>query len=81
MQIKAKKYAECVPPLDSLRDTDIYQIAEKIARNIKPTRQEIACVVAEIKQQQVNPTALVFRGWLFDFTPICPQKSSQLSIF
>lgn len=80
MEIKATKYSESVPPLDSLKETYVYQIAEKIARQVKPTRQETTYIINAINRQQVSPTALLLRGWLFDFTAIVNQPS-QLSIF
>ena len=81
MEIKAKKYSQNVPPLDSLKETDIYKVAEKLALHIRPTTQEIAYIISEVKRQQISPTAIVLRGWLFDFSPLFPKKTTQLSIF
>ena len=77
--MRVTKYTDNVPTLDSLRETYVYQVADKIARHIKPTRQEVAYITGEIRRQGISPTGLLLRGWLFDFSAII-KTQNQLSI-
>lgn len=79
--MKVTKYSDNVPALESLRGTDVYQIADKIARHVRPTAQEAAYIAASIRRQGISPTGLLLRGWLFDFTPIMGGPERQLTIF
>lgn len=78
--MRVTKYTDNVPPLDSLKETYVYQVADKVARHVRPTRQEIAYIESAIRRQQISPTRLLLRGWLFDFSAIIT-KQQQLSIF
>lgn len=77
--MRVTKYTDNVPPLESLKDTYVYQVADKVARHVRPTRQEIAYIESAIRRQQISPTGLLLRGWLFDFSAII-KTQNQLSI-
>lgn len=79
--MKVTKYSDNVPALESLRGTDVYQIADKIARHVRPTAQEAAYIAATIRRQGISPTGLLLRGWLFDFSAIMRERDRQLTIF
>ena len=81
MNINAQRYSDSAPALDTLKETYIYGIAAKIAQHVRPTRQEINYIQREIRRQQASPTGVLLRGWLFDFTPIMNDKTTQLTIF
>lgn len=79
--IQAQRYSDNAPALETLKETYIYRIAEKLAQHIRPTQQETNYIRREVKRQQASPTGLLLRGWLFDFTPIVNETNKQLSIF
>jgi len=77
--MNATRYTDNAPALETLKETYIYRIADKLARRVRPTREEVNYIRREVKRQNVSPTGLLLRGWLFDFTVITAQRDTQLT--
>lgn len=76
--MKVEQYADNVPSLDTLRDTDIYRMCFALWENgRRPSRTEADYIKRHIAH---GTTGVLLRGWLFDFAPLLTNEPTQLTI-
>ena len=76
--MRVEQYADNVPSLDTLKDTDIYRMCFALWDNgRRPNRSETAYIKRHIAH---GTTGVLLRGWLFDFAPLLSDAPQQLTI-
>lgn len=76
--MRVTQYAENVPKLDTLKETDIYRLCFALWENgHRPSRTEADYIKRHIAH---GTTGVLLRGWLFDFAPLLSDAPQQLTI-